>query len=100
MSRLEILAFGGKERFDKAGPNGEPALHTPHESPWVMRLPLVVLAFFAFFAGALDLPWVHTRQPRRASWPRSSPARSTTTTWAAAPSGRWRWPTSRRRSSA
>ena len=25
-----------------------------------MRLPLVVLAFFAFFAGALDLPWVHT----------------------------------------
>ena len=40
---------------------GEPALHAPHESPWVMRLPLVVLAFFAFFAGALDLPWVHTR---------------------------------------
>jgi NADH:ubiquinone oxidoreductase subunit 5 (subunit L)/multisubunit Na+/H+ antiporter MnhA subunit len=60
MSRLETLAFGGKERFDKEGPRGEPALHTPHESPWVMRLPLVVLAFFAFFAGALDLPWVHT----------------------------------------
>jgi NADH-quinone oxidoreductase subunit L len=59
MSRLEILTFGGKERFDKVGPNGEPALHAPHESPWVMRLPLVVLAFFAFFAGALDLPWVH-----------------------------------------
>ncbi len=60
MSRLEILAFGGEERFDKPGPHGEPALHTPHESPWVMRLPLVILAFFAFFAGALDLPWVHT----------------------------------------
>src|SRR6202451_1427816 len=60
MSRLEVLAFGGKERFDKPGPNGEPALHAPHESPWIMRLPLVVLAFFAFFAGALDLPWVHT----------------------------------------
>ena len=59
MSRLEVLAFGGKERFDKPGPHGEPALHAPHESPWVMRLPLVVLAFFAFFAGALDLPWVH-----------------------------------------
>ena len=25
-----------------------------------MRIPLVILAFFAFFAGALDLPWVHT----------------------------------------
>jgi NADH-quinone oxidoreductase subunit L len=60
MSRLETLAFGGKERFDKPGRNGEPPLHAPHESPWIMRLPLVVLAFFAFFAGALDLPWVHS----------------------------------------
>jgi NADH-quinone oxidoreductase subunit L len=60
MSRLEILAFGGEPRFDKPGRNGEPPLHTPHESPWVMRLPLVVLAFFAFFGGVLDLPWVHT----------------------------------------
>jgi NADH-quinone oxidoreductase subunit L len=66
MSRLEILAFGGEPRFDKPGPNGEPPLHTPHESPWVMRLPLVVLAFFAFFGGVLDLPWVHTHN--LASW--------------------------------
>ncbi len=60
MSRLEILAFGGEPRFEQAGPHGEPALHTPHESPWVMRLPLVILAFFAFFGGLLNLPWVHT----------------------------------------
>jgi NADH-quinone oxidoreductase subunit L len=60
MSRLEVLAFGGEERFDMPGPNGEPALHPPHESPWIMRIPLIILAFFAFFAGALDLPWVHT----------------------------------------
>ena len=66
MSRLEILAFGGEPRFDKPGPNGEPPLHTPHESPWVMRLPLVVLALFAFFGGVLDLPWVHTHN--LASW--------------------------------
>src|SRR5580698_3701031 len=59
MSRLETLAFGGKERFDKVGPNGEPALHTPHESPWVMRLPLVILAIAAFAGGVLDLPWIH-----------------------------------------
>ena len=25
-----------------------------------MRIPLVVLAFFAFFGGVLNLPWVHT----------------------------------------
>jgi NADH-quinone oxidoreductase subunit L len=60
MSRLEILAFGGEPRFDKVGPQGQPALHEPHESPWVMRLPLVVLAFLAFFGGVLNLPWVHT----------------------------------------
>src|SRR5271155_1205459 len=60
MSRLEILAFGGKERFDKPGPQGEPVLHAPHESPWIMRIPLIVLSLFAFFAGVLDLPWVHT----------------------------------------
>jgi NADH-quinone oxidoreductase subunit L len=59
MTRLEVLAFGGDPRWDKIGPNGEPAHHTPHEPSWVMRLPLVVLAFAAFFAGLLDLPWVH-----------------------------------------
>src|ERR1700722_9875354 len=59
MTRLEVLAFGGDSRWDQVGPNGEPALHAPHESPWVMRLPLVVLAVAAFFGGVLDLPWVH-----------------------------------------
>lgn len=29
----------------------------PHESPWVMTLPMVIMAFGAFFAGALNLPW-------------------------------------------
>jgi NADH-quinone oxidoreductase subunit L len=60
MSRLEILAFGGEPRFDQVGPQGQPAQHEPHESPWVMRAPLVVLAFLAFFGGVLNLPWVHT----------------------------------------
>jgi NADH-quinone oxidoreductase subunit L len=59
MTRLEVLAFGGDERWDKIGPHGEPAHHAPHESPWVMRLPLVVLAVAAFFGGLLDLPWIH-----------------------------------------
>ena len=59
MTRLQVLAFGGEPRWDKIGPNGEPAHHAPHESPWVMRLPLVVLAAATFFGGVLDLPWVH-----------------------------------------
>ena len=29
----------------------------PHESPWIMTLPLIVLAVLAFFGGALSLPW-------------------------------------------
>jgi NADH-quinone oxidoreductase subunit L len=60
MSRLEILAFGGEPRFDQVGPEGQPALPEPHESPWVIRAPLVILAFLAFFGGVLNLPWVHT----------------------------------------
>jgi NADH-quinone oxidoreductase subunit L len=59
MTRLEVLAFGGEPRWEEIGPHGEPAHHTPHESPWVMRLPLVVLAVAAFFGGLLDLPWIH-----------------------------------------
>jgi len=58
ISRLFFLAFTGDERWRQAV--GErPAHHPPHESPWVMRLPLVVLAVLAFVAGILDLPWVH-----------------------------------------
>jgi NADH-quinone oxidoreductase subunit L len=60
MTRLETLAFGGEPRFEEPGLHGEPAHHTPHESSWIMLVPLVVLSFFAFFGGALDLPWVHT----------------------------------------
>ena len=31
--------------------------HKPHESPWIMLLPLVVLAFGAVFAGAIFAPY-------------------------------------------
>src|SRR4029079_7396255 len=30
---------------------------TPHESPWVMAMPLLILAVPAIFAGFLNLPW-------------------------------------------
>jgi NADH-quinone oxidoreductase subunit L len=54
MTRLFILTFRGTERFreDTAG-------HDPHESPWVMTTPLVVLAALTVVGGILDLPWVH-----------------------------------------
>ena len=66
MTRLQVLAFGGEPRWDKIGPGGEPAHHAPHESPWIMRLPLVVLAVLTFFGGLLDLPWI--RHDSLAGW--------------------------------
>ena len=58
MSRLFYLTFTGKARWQEAA-GDQPAHHTPHESPWVMRIPLLVLAFCAFFGGVLDLPWTN-----------------------------------------
>jgi NADH-quinone oxidoreductase subunit L len=58
MSRLFFLAFWGTDRWrDAVG--DQHAHHTPHESSWTMRLPLVVLALAAAVGGILDLPWAH-----------------------------------------
>ena len=46
--RLVFMAFHGEERFDKA--------HPPHESPWVVTLPLVLLAIPSVVAGWLIGP--------------------------------------------
>ncbi|MFI5035051.1 MAG: NADH-quinone oxidoreductase subunit L [Acidimicrobiales bacterium] len=54
MSRLFVLTFRGTERFRELTHG-----HDPHESPWVMTAPLVVLAALSVLGGALDLPWVH-----------------------------------------
>src|SRR5580704_8960282 len=48
MSRLFILTFRGTERF-REDTDG----HDPHESPWVMTMPLVVLAGLTIIAGVL-----------------------------------------------
>ncbi len=54
MSRLFVLTFQGTERFREVTHGAD-----PHESPWVMTTPLVVLAALSLLGGALDLPWVH-----------------------------------------
>jgi len=56
MTRLFVVTFRGEARWaTQRGGSHEP----PHECPWVMRLPLVVLAVLAFAGGILGLPWVH-----------------------------------------
>ncbi|HLN43086.1 MAG TPA: NADH-quinone oxidoreductase subunit L [Acidimicrobiales bacterium] len=60
MTRLVALAFYGDDRWRDAS-GGASGGHNggaePHEGPWVMALPLVVLAVLAFFGGVLHLPW-------------------------------------------
>jgi len=55
MSRLFVLTFRGDERFREVTEG-----HDPHESPWVMTVPLVILAVFSALGGLLDLPWAHS----------------------------------------
>jgi NADH-quinone oxidoreductase subunit L len=72
MTRQVMLVFYGDARFAQADHDEHPADaeeathaheaqheadHTPHESPWVMTLPLVVLAALAAIGGALNLPF-------------------------------------------
>jgi NADH-quinone oxidoreductase subunit L len=67
--RLVFLAFHGKERFDVHGhdhahhekpktaeePGHEEMHGKPHESPWVVTLPLVLLAIPSIFIGAMTI---------------------------------------------
>jgi len=46
--RLVFYAFHGKERFDAHG-------HPPHESPWVVTVPLILLAIPSIFIGAMTI---------------------------------------------
>jgi NADH-quinone oxidoreductase subunit L len=43
---------------DHAGAHGHGG-HDPHESPWAMTLPLIILAIFAVVAGFANLPSFH-----------------------------------------
>jgi NADH-quinone oxidoreductase subunit L len=62
ITRLVALAFYGDDRW-RPGSSGAGAGHDgdaePHESPWVMAIPLVVLAVLALVGGLLDLPGHH-----------------------------------------
>ncbi|MCL4413801.1 MAG: NADH-quinone oxidoreductase subunit L [Acidimicrobiales bacterium] len=79
-SRLFILAFTGDERWrrfraqlapDHAGSAGAGAGDShagePHEAPFTMAVPLVLLGIAAFAGGMLSLPW-HTGITRPLAW--------------------------------
>jgi NADH-quinone oxidoreductase subunit L len=50
MTRLMALTFWGKSRVDKS-------VH-PHESPWIMTVPLIILGILAAVSGFVGVPHV------------------------------------------
>lgn len=58
MTRQVIMVFFGEARWnDHAEEHGAHGDHTPHESPWTMVIPLVVLAGLSVVGGAMQLPF-------------------------------------------
>jgi NADH-quinone oxidoreductase subunit L len=58
MTRQVIMVFFGEARWhDAAEEHGAHGDAKPHESPWIMLTPLVVLAFLSVVGGGLNLPF-------------------------------------------
>jgi len=74
MTRLMVLTFWGEERFQ--ADHGK-----PHESPWIMTVPLIVLAILSTVGGFIGVPYAlanrdvnvieHTLEPVVAKVPTS-----------------------------
>jgi NADH-quinone oxidoreductase subunit L len=71
MTRQIVMTFFGEERWRSLEDSAEEhdghahhltPEHTPHESPWVITLPLVLLAGLAAVGGALNLPFTHSTE--------------------------------------
>ena len=78
MTRQVWLVFFGAERWREPAPEAATGAeadahadevhggshgggHEPHESPWIMTMPLVVLAALAFAGGVIDLPFDNSK---------------------------------------
>jgi NADH-quinone oxidoreductase subunit L len=66
MTRMMVMTFWGKERFrekpahdDHDSPEDKHGHHAiePHESPWTMTVPLIVLAVLSTFGGLIGVPY-------------------------------------------
>ena len=57
MTRQVVMVFFGEARWDdRAAEHGAHGDHKPHESPWIMLTPLVVLALLSIVGGIIQLP--------------------------------------------
>ena len=63
MTRQVIMVFFGEARWtDKADEHGAHGDAKPHESPWVMLGPLVVLAVLSTVGGFIQMPFSETTE--------------------------------------
>jgi NADH-quinone oxidoreductase subunit L len=68
MTRMMVMTFWGSERFreshaDEHGTHGgdHHGVHEPHESPWIMTAPLVILAVLSTVGGFIGVPFALSR---------------------------------------
>ena len=97
MTRMMVMTFWGNERFREShAPHTENEHHhgpvEPHESPWLMTAPLIVLAVLSTVGGFIGIPYAlssaftdrnvnvleHTLEPAVAAVPPSLHAEPTT----------------------
>jgi NADH-quinone oxidoreductase subunit L len=68
MTRMMVMTFWGEERFRKTGTGhheehdehadaAHHGTHEPHESPWIMTVPLIVLAVLSTIGGFIGVPY-------------------------------------------
>ena len=70
MTRMMVMTFWGKERFHDSDEHASEDSHDedeehhalphdfkPHESPWTMTVPLIVLAFLSTVGGLVGIPY-------------------------------------------
>jgi NADH-quinone oxidoreductase subunit L len=65
MTRMMVMTFWGNERFREAAADHHEAheetahhgKHEPHESPWIMTVPLIVLAILSTAGGFIGVPY-------------------------------------------
>jgi NADH-quinone oxidoreductase subunit L len=92
MTRMMVMTFWGSERFRETHSKQEEPDHhhhgpvEPHESPWVMTVPLIVLAVLSTVGGFIGVPYAlssvfadkdinvleHTLEPVAAHMPASA----------------------------
>ena len=63
MTRLMVMTFWSNERFREKsvdhehGAHHHDVAHEPHESPWSMTIPLIVLAILSTVGGLVGVPY-------------------------------------------